>query len=137
MQAQREAAPISSPTKPVQSKGKSGAAGAGGTAAELRVLSKEYIRERMQELVPLVQECYEAELASQPDLHGDLKLRFVIDGEPGVGGVVSESAIIAGSLAEIPELSRCVRETSYTLKFAPPEAGGSVTVVYPFIFESE
>jgi hypothetical protein len=104
-------------------------------APESPALSREYIQARVHELVPLVQECYESALHKQPTLHGRLTVRFVMEGEPGVAGVVSESEVLVGGLAESVELKTCVRETMYTLKFDPPAAGGKVTVEYPFLFD--
>lgn len=99
-------------------------------------LSKEYIRKQIQEVRPLVAECYENAYPSGSRPSGDLMLHFTLEGEPGVGGIVSASAVAGGSLAGNPELSRCVTETLYTLAFEPPAAGGRVEVHYPFHFAS-
>lgn len=99
--------------------------------------TREYIQAKVRELVPLVQECYESVLHDQPTLHGRLTVRFVIEGEPGVGSIVSESEVLDDGLGENAEIETCVRETMYTLKFDPPQAGGKVTVEYPFVFERE
>lgn len=92
------------------------------------------VRKQITEVAPLLAECYELEVAKQPELAGSLRLRFTIDGEPGVGGIVSESQVVGGTLAEQPDLATCITETIYTVKFAPPEAGGTIEVEYPFVF---
>ena len=63
--------------------------------------------------------------------------RFTIDGEPEVGGIVSASEVTGGSLAEQQEMVTCVRETLFTAKFDPPEAGGTIVVEYPFAFSTK
>jgi transposase-like protein len=95
---------------------------------------KEGIRKQISEVTPLLAECYELEVAKSPELQGSLKLHFTIDGEPGVGGIVSDSVVVGGTLAEQSELGTCITETIYTLKFEPPKAGGTVEVEYPFVF---
>jgi hypothetical protein len=105
-------------------------------------LSKEYIRETVSEAVPLIRECYEMALEEQNeqggeghDLSGTLRVRFVIAGEPDVGGMVQEAEVETDEgLAASETLSECVRETVYTLEFEPPEGGGEVIVTYPFRF---
>jgi hypothetical protein len=99
--------------------------------------SRERIRAHIREVAPLLAECYELERARQPDLAGNLQMRFTIEGEPGVGGIVSESEVLGGSLAQRPEMVTCVRETLFTSKFDPPEAGGRIVVEYPFVFGTE
>lgn len=56
-------------------------------------LDKEYIRTAVRELLPMVAECYEEGLERDPMLSGSVIVDFTIEGEPGVGGVVGESAV--------------------------------------------
>ena len=108
---------------------------AAGTVGEL---DKEYIREQMQALVPLVKECYENALREQPQLAGKLVVNFTIVAEPEVGGLVAESAIAAeGSTILDPAMRECVQETMYGAKFPPPQGGGEVHVTYPFTFRAD
>jgi len=102
-----------------------------------RELSKSYIQSRMQEIKPLIQECYERELPEFRRPAGDIKLRFTIEGEPGVGGIVGESEVIGGSLSRHKEFTTCLTETMYTLEFVPPPTGGYVTVDYPIAFSMD
>jgi hypothetical protein len=100
-------------------------------------LSREYIQAQIAEIVPLVMECYEMELAQAPSLAGNLKVRFKIIGDEEYGGLVVESQILKeSSLVDQAGLVECVRETMYALRLHAPEGGGEVTVTYPFKFQS-
>lgn len=112
-----------------------GAAGAG--AGELGTLDAEYIRAAVQELKPLLAECYELARGEQTDLEGRLVVEFEIVGEPEVGGIVDQSSIDQASDLDHPVLVECVRETMYTAELPAPEGGGRVTVRYPFNFSPE
>ncbi len=113
-------------------------AGGAPTDQDVGQLDKEYIRDRVKEIVPLVAECYEMSLADEPTLAGTVVVHFVMAGEPEVGGVVESSEIDAErSTLSRPALDECIRETMYALEFDPPEDGGRVEVRYPFKFRSE
>ena len=100
-------------------------------------LDAEYIRAAIQELKPLLAECYELAREEQTDLEGRLVVQFEIVGEPDVGGIVETSAIDEASDLRHPVLDECVRETMYTAELPAPEGGGRVTVRYPFNFAPE
>ncbi len=71
--------------------------------------------------------CYEEGLRIQPGLQGRVTVRFTIrqDGSVGTSGVVA---------SEIgPGVATCVARAMFPLSFPVPE-GGTVTVVYPFVF---
>jgi len=100
-------------------------------------IEKEYIRASVRELIPLIVECYEQGLARDPTLGGSIIVDFTIEGEPGVGGVVGESAIDAqASTLSDPEVRECVQETMFGIEIEPPAGGGVVTVRYPFEFHA-
>jgi hypothetical protein len=101
-------------------------------------MDKEYIRASVKELLPLLQDCYEQALDAHPpetNLDGSIVVEFTIEGEPGVGGVVSESAVDdkESTLADA-SVRECIQETMYALEIDPPAGGGSVHVRYPFSF---
>ena len=101
-------------------------------------IEKEFIRASVRELIPLLVECYEQGLARDPKLAGSIIVDFTIEGEPGVGGVVGESAIdAAGSTLTDPAVRECVQETMFAIEIEPPADGGVVTVRYPFEFRSD
>ncbi len=97
-------------------------------------LDKEYIRERISEVVPLLGECYEIALENAPELAGALTIDFVIDAEEEVGGFVREAIVAEDSPLNDPVLAECVTETILSLEFVPPKDGGVVRVRYPFKF---
>jgi RNA polymerase sigma-70 factor (ECF subfamily) len=101
-------------------------------------LDKEYIRGRVRELIPLIQECYENALRTNPTLGGRLMVSFSIVGDPSVGGLVANSTIDdeKSTIGDKP-MRECVQETMYAAKFAPPSESGEVKVEYPFVFRAE
>ncbi len=86
----------------------------------------------------VLKECYQNARRERPDLGGKLVINFTIVGEPGIGGLVSESAVDAEkSTISDPGMRECVQETMYAAQFRAPAAGGEVEVTYPFVFASE
>lgn len=101
-------------------------------------IEKEFIRASVRELIPLLVECYEQGLSRDPKLAGSIIVDFTIEGEPGVGGVIGESAIDAvGSTLTDPAVRECVQETMFAIEIEPPADGGVVKVRYPFEFRSD
>ena len=98
-------------------------------------LDREYIRDAVQGLLPMITECYEAALDDTPALSGALVVDFTIEGEPDVGGLVTESSINEEH-SEIRDdsMRECVQETMFALEIDPPSNGGTVHVTYPFTF---
>jgi hypothetical protein len=105
-------------------------------APPTKLTTREYIREQLDGLFPLIQECYATAKAANPDLASRIPVEFTIGGEPGIGGIVTEAGVDP-ALAEEQELTECITETLYTLEIDPPENGGEVNVKYPFNFEDE
>lgn len=97
---------------------------------------REYVRDAVRGLLPLLVECYTAALEAQPTLAGKLVVSFTIEGEPGIGGLVTESAVdLEKSEIQDPDFGQCVQETMFALEIDPPADGGSVKVTYPFLFQ--
>lgn len=98
-------------------------------------LDKAYIRASVQDLIPMLVDCYDKALNQNPRLAGTVVVKFTIEGEPGIGGVVSESEIdkIKSTLPD-PKVRECIQDTMYSLEIDPPANGGQVSVVYPFLF---
>ncbi|MBX3247145.1 MAG: AgmX/PglI C-terminal domain-containing protein [Myxococcales bacterium] len=104
-------------------------------------LDPTYIRTAIRDLQPLLRECYDltresAARAGEAAPQGRLVARFVIGGEPGLGGVVEESEVMSESELRHPLLEECLTQTLYTVELPAPEEGGRVTVHYPFVFRS-
>jgi hypothetical protein len=104
-------------------------------ASPTKLTTKQYIRERMDEIKPLLEECYQMAKAQDSSLSSRIPVAFTIEGDPDVGGLITEVSLLP-TLAN-PKLTECMRETLYTLEIDPPEEGGDVSVVYPFDFEGE
>jgi RNA polymerase sigma factor (sigma-70 family) len=96
---------------------------------------KDYIQEAMRGLLPMIVDCYKQARETTPSLAGTLVVHVTIEGEPGIGGVVTESAIDSEQ-SEIHDagLAECVEETMFALEIDPPVNGGTVQVTYPFTF---
>jgi len=123
------------------------AGGSGGEVASSAAgpvhgtLDKDYIRDRVREIVPLVKECYQQALARGPGdagtADGVLKVRFSIIGDPELGGVIEDSKVLEDTpLAANASLAECVQESMYAMQLEPPKGGGRVNVTYPFRFKS-
>ncbi len=96
-------------------------------------LDKEYVRDSVRAILPLIQECYVEALARIPDLEGEIMVNFTIEGEPDVGGLIGESEIDPDKTSiDDPEFLECMRETMFAIEIDPPTGGGTVHVSYPF-----
>lgn len=101
---------------------------------ETRLTSKEYLKQRIDDLRPLIEECYAEAKRVDPSVPHVLPVAFTIGADPDIGGVVTEAAVQGTELERRASLAECVRETLYTLEIDPPANGGEVKVVYPFEF---
>ena len=75
-----------------------------------------------------IQACYEREAAKAPGLEGKINVSWVIEPD----GLVSNVHIVSQTL-ERPAVDECVMGVIAAMEFVEP-VGGSVTVVYPFMF---
>lgn len=82
----------------------------------------------------MVVDCYKQARIAHPTLSGVLVVNFTIEGEPGVGGVVTKSAIDPTSEIEDPDFGQCVEQTMFAIEIDPPANGGTVNVTFPFTF---
>jgi len=74
--------------------------------------------------------CYERSLKRNPNLSGKIKIRWTIT----AAGTVSEVEIEEDSMGDA-EVTSCIRGLVKRWRFPAP-SGGSVDVVYPFVFQS-
>ena len=113
---------------------------AAGAAPPLRApgsLDKEYIQEQIKEIVPLIRECYDAALSMDPELGGKVTVEMKLIGEEEIGGLIESSVVLAEqSDVTTPDFLECVSETMYAVELDAPEGGGTVTIRYPFQFQS-
>ncbi len=99
-------------------------------------LDKEYVRDAVHAILPMIEECYTNALEREPKLAGRLVVDFTIEGDAEVGGLVTESAIDAGSDIQDAGFRECVQQTMFAIEIDPPSSG-SVKVTYPFEFRSD
>jgi TonB family protein len=89
------------------------------------VVSKE-VRVR----IGAVKACYERALKRKPNLSGKVKMRWTIT----AAGTVSAVEVEADSMGDT-EVASCIKGLIRRWRFLAP-AGGSVDVVYPFLFQT-
>jgi TonB family protein len=89
------------------------------------VVSKE-VRTRLG----AIKACYERSLKRNPNLSGKVKLRWTITAAGTVSGVEIEEDSMGDS-----DVVSCIRSLVSRWRFPAP-SGGSVDVVYPFVFQS-
>jgi hypothetical protein len=94
------------------------------------------LTEAIDELKPLLRECYELGRKENPVLRqatATVNLSIIDDGQGG--GIVEHSLIDEGSENLTSSLAECVRETMYRMKVSAPEGMGRVNVIYPIHFK--
>jgi outer membrane biosynthesis protein TonB len=77
-----------------------------------------------------IKACYERALKRNPNLSGKVKIRWTITAAGTVSGVEIEEDSMGDS-----EVSSCIRGLVIRWRFPAP-SGGSVDVVYPFVFQA-
>ncbi len=97
-------------------------------------LSKATIRYAIQQIQPMLLECYTSAAPRLPRKTGTIGVTMRLVGEPDLGTVV-ESVTLGGDahLLADPALSECMHETLMTIELAPMEISETWDVVYPFI----
>ena len=83
----------------------------------------------MKSHVGPIRACFEHELKAQPSLTGRLKTRWTIHPSGTVCDVVFEEDTM-----NLQSMRDCVARKIQNWKFPPPQ-GGSVEIVFPFVFE--
>ncbi len=105
---------------------------------QLPQLDTGYIQDAIRDqLVPVIQECYQSALEDEPELGGKLVVQFTIVGAEDIGAIVEDPQIDEESTLDNQFVSECMRESVMGVTFEPPEDGGSITVNYPFVFAPE
>lgn len=95
-------------------------------------LDKDEIRNVVREHIGEVQTCYQAGLERDAALAGRIAVTFVIAPD----GRVRESVVTESDLGDTA-VSDCIARAITTWRFPEPEDGNAVSVVYPFLLESE
>ena len=94
-------------------------------------LSKTQLRTTVSENYPSFGECYEAALATNPDLAGQMRISFTVE----LDGSVGFAELSENTLASC-EFTRCVLERFKAISFPKPD-GRAVTAIYPLNFATE
>lgn len=94
-------------------------------------LPKAVIDERVQNVLPAAQACYQRELAKHPSLRGTVSLRFVVAPD---GKVAHAEADPADTTLDAAPAVECILNEVRRLEFPAPK-GGRVFVSYPLSFE--
>jgi len=89
------------------------------------------IRKVIQSNLAKIKFCYESQLTMNPNLAGQVKVRFVIAGTGRVADAKVDTSSIGNATVE-----QCVVGRVRTFVFPKPKGGGTVIVAYPFIFKS-
>lgn len=100
-------------------------------AAPADTRGKEDIQRVVADNRDKVRACYDAALATNPGIKGDLVISFVIDPE---GNVKAAETNWSESDLHVPELDTCAVEAVKTFKFPPSSRGLESKVNYPFNF---
>ncbi len=86
-------------------------------------LPKADIKQVVRDARPLLRACYEAALATNPELAGTVMVQFFID-------PTGKVAVSNGS--GVPEVAPCIAKAIGALVFPKPKGGGGVQVNFPF-----
>lgn len=105
--------------------------------ATLGYLPKDYVMQSVNEIRPLLRECYSLALEKQPDLQGKIKVQFTIIADEEYGGLIEGARVLDSELAGNVLLNECFTQTMYALRMKAPSGGGRVVVTYPFSLARE
>jgi outer membrane biosynthesis protein TonB len=97
-------------------------------------LNRDDIKDAISAARPAVQRCYEDALKGNPDLAGNLKVRFTVVQSGGTGHL--RDAEIAEDDTGNPFLGMCALKALAEVEFPAPGRDGVVTVTYPFRFQA-
>ena len=92
-------------------------------------MDKEVLRRVIRGHIGEVKECYERELAGNPELGGRIAIQFTI---AATGQVVA--SVLQHSTLGNPRTENCVVQAVRRWEFPKPVGGGIVIVTYPFNF---
>jgi hypothetical protein len=99
-------------------------------------LTKDEIRAGVKEVIPLLTECFEAELDRDPAVGRiNATAHLTIDSAADIGTVVAMGDLeVDGALGKSPDFHDCLTATLEAMVLPPMGDGGHVDVTYPFVF---
>ena len=92
-------------------------------------MDKRLVDEVVRRHLSQIRHCYQRVLPQQPDLAGQVSIRFIIARD----GSVSSAAVKSSSLGSA-QVETCITQRFMKMTFPEPRGGGIVIVVYPFMF---
>ena len=95
-------------------------------------LTREEIRMVVRAKLPQIRACFEAGLATTPELGGRVLLRFAIAAD----GKAHAIEVVEDQLAD-PAVAACIVAAIPSWQFPRPRGGRSIVISYPFAFSSE
>ncbi len=100
------------------------------------VLDKDEIRAGVKDVVPMLSECFEAELERDPSIgRVDATAHLTIDSAADIGTVVAMGDLdVEGPLGQSQDFHDCMTATLEAMVLPPMGDGGHVEVTYPFVF---
>jgi hypothetical protein len=101
-------------------------------------LDHDGIRAAVHDAMPELRQCYELWLMVDPALAGTLKVKMVLKGIPdgGPASYMDQIEVMEDAGMGHMAFEGCVRSVLSTMRFDAPEGGGTLTVHYPFTFNS-
>lgn len=101
----------------------------GGEPVVLGELSPDVISAVLKRNMNQVRYCYQRELTKDPDLGGEIVVKFVIASD----GTVSQSTIQSTTMHN-DAVESCINARILRMQFPEPKGGGIVIVTHPFTF---
>lgn len=95
-------------------------------------LRKDQIQEVINDHIEGIQKCYEDVLVAMPHLAGRVVVEWQIDRV----GRVSDVAIVTSTLGGTA-VTDCIAKETASWTFPRPAGNGSVTVIYPYVFNAQ
>jgi RNA polymerase sigma factor (sigma-70 family) len=93
-----------------------------------------YITTALNDIQPLMAQCYDSARERDPYITGAIRLDFTVEGEAEIGGLVTHNEIVEdGTTVTDPEMRECLHETMYALEMPPPSSG-QLRIDYTFAF---
>jgi hypothetical protein len=85
---------------------------------------EEEVRVMNQELIPIVDDCYDQARERDPDSKGMLALEVRFASAAGVGGIIESIEPGAHNQLDDEELIECVRQSAYSIELGAPGVSG-------------
>ena len=137
-QAARSANPPSSTGTPSTRARQAPSLPAEAVEANDRETLKVELRAAMKEIVPMLAECYEAEMDSIPEAQTKIVAELTLTGDPDVGTLIDAKQLATDEGKPLStRFDDCLRGNLQLLALPPLAEGDRVEVRYPFLFAKQ